>query len=134
MAAKIPVAVRLDPALVEWADGYAAERGVSRQVVLESAIESFVDECERGVPELRAAVRRQLYSREEVQGVGDCPRRGEALGHVWRSPLEDPVRSCRFCGLAGRGPGGSLDVATLERVDLFDRLVAPASSHGKAKK
>lgn len=48
--AKVPVAVRLERPLVEWLDGYAKERGVSRQSLLESVIVSFREDCEGGVP------------------------------------------------------------------------------------
>lgn len=143
--AKLPVAVRLDPALVEWLDGYAEKRGVSRQVLLESAIDSFVDDAERGVPELRAALKRQsAVAAGEEAGVGDCPRRSGALGHVFRPATEDPVRPCRFCGLAGRleRPVGKtlvdapnhLSAASAERSALFSRLhPAMVSGAGKAK-
>lgn len=50
--AKVAVAVRLSPETVELVDAQAKARGVSRQVVLESAVASFLDDCRRGVPDL----------------------------------------------------------------------------------
>lgn len=50
--AKQAVAVRLQPETIARADAYAAARKVSRQVVLESGIESFLDDAKRGVPDL----------------------------------------------------------------------------------
>jgi hypothetical protein len=117
---------------------------VSRQVLLESAIDSFVGDCERGVPELRAALKRQSAVAAGVEaGVGDCPRREGALGHVFRPPSEDPVRPCRFCGIKGRAcrpvgqpvdkAPGYLSEASSERSAVFSRLHAPMTSgSGKA--
>jgi hypothetical protein len=134
--AKVQAPLKLEPETLGWIDEYVKSRGVTRQVWLESAVSSYVEECLRGVPEFSAAVRRQLYARGEELGVGDCPRRGEGLGHVWRSPREDPVRPCRFCGLAGRGPGGHFEQVVAERSDVFSRLVVPmesgTGSEGKA--
>lgn len=126
--AKVQAPLKLEPETLAWIDGYVKDRGVTRQVWLESAVASYVEDCLRGVPEFQAAVRRQLYSSDEVLGVGDCPRRGEALGHVWRPVSEDPARPCKFCGIAGRGPGGSLEVVSRERGDVFARLVTPMVS------
>lgn len=140
--AKQAVAVRLSSEAIEWADAYASSRDVSRQVVLESAIESFRADCAAGVPELRLAARRQAANDvqdAEVVGVGDCPRRPGELGHVWRSVSDDPRLRCRFCdapgrGDAARGEAGFLEGATAERSALFARLRAPASSHGQRVK
>ncbi len=140
--AKVPVAVRLTPELVEWADEYARERTlvareagelakgekISRQQVLESAVEAFRDDCLAGVPELRAAVRRQSSVRGEDEGVGVCPNRSGELGHVWESWKVDPAKPCRFCGLSGRA---FFHAASAERTDVFSRLVASPVLTGK---
>lgn len=73
------------------------------------------------------------------RGVGDCPKRDDGLGHVWSKWFDDPRKSCTFCGRPGRDnvtlgeTGGFFAEATHARMEVFDRLVAPASSHGKAK-
>jgi hypothetical protein len=50
--AKVPVALRLAPEKLARVDAYAKARGRSRQVVLESAVDSFLDDSGRGVPDL----------------------------------------------------------------------------------
>jgi hypothetical protein len=50
--AKQAVALRLEPETLEWLDGYAKERGASRQRVLEAAVRDFRATCAGGVPEL----------------------------------------------------------------------------------
>lgn len=140
MATKV-LSLRVPAELAEWADGYAKSRGVTRQALCEQALQSFRLDCETGVPELRAAARRQAaldVQDADVVGVGDCPKRPGSLGHVWRAPSEDSRRRCRFCDLPGRGDasrgeGGFFEDATAERSALFSLLRAPASSHGKAK-
>jgi predicted transcriptional regulator len=101
-------AVRLDDETTEWLDRYAEERGTDKGTILRSAIESFRDDCERGVPELRRAAREQAsYSGRAAEraGVGDLPgaRRG-AWGMsgpgVKASAIER--NPCRFCGTPGR--------------------------------
>lgn len=74
-------------------------------------------------------------------GVGVCPK--NAGGHVWAGT--DPAKggdarnSCKFCRRPGRDnrdigeSGGYFAEATMARMELFDGLKAPASSHGKAK-
>jgi hypothetical protein len=47
------VSVRLGDGLVEWVDGYAKKRGVSRTEVLNAAVREFRDACEGGVPEVK---------------------------------------------------------------------------------
>jgi hypothetical protein len=46
------VSLRLDEGLLEWATGYARERGVSRTGVVEAALRGFREDCARGVPDL----------------------------------------------------------------------------------
>lgn len=150
MAGKV-VSLRLDDELLSWATGYAASRGVSRTALLEQGLRSFREDCESGVPEIKAAAARQAYARakdEVQQGVGVCPDRAPGLGHVWKSPRVDPFRSCVHCGLHGREPslgtdpkangvnegGGYFATHGRERMTMFDGLKAPASAHGKAAK
>jgi hypothetical protein len=66
--AKQAVAVRLRPETLVRVDAHAKARGVSRQVVLESAVESWLVGAEGGVPELVAADPVELVQRR-VPGV-----------------------------------------------------------------
>jgi len=77
---KRTVSLRLDDGLVDWLDGYAAVRGVSRSVLVQAALVAFVEVCGRGVPELvvwrgdggpvsRAGVVREARVRARVLGV-----------------------------------------------------------------
>lgn len=50
--AKIAVALRLDPQKLAKLDKYAKARGASRQVLLEAAVDDFLESAERGVPDL----------------------------------------------------------------------------------
>jgi predicted transcriptional regulator len=134
-------AVRLDEDTTEWLDRYAEERGTDKGTILRSAIESFRDDCERGVPELRQKAREQAsYSgRSDDRGVGDCPERGEGLGHVWAGVKAsgDSRNPCRFCGTPGRqardaqgrpvGEPGFFEKATQGRVDVLGDLRTPDS-------
>jgi predicted transcriptional regulator len=136
-------AVRLDDETTEWLDRYAEERGTDKGTILRSAIESFRDDCERGVPELRRAAREQTYVRDKAaeleQGVGVCPKRAPGLGHVWAGvhASGDSRNPCRFCGTPGRqardaqgrpvGEPGFFEKATDGRSDVFRQLRAPAS-------
>jgi hypothetical protein len=136
------VSLRLPDDLLEWADEYAKQRSVNRTDLLVEGLRSFKEDCERGVPEIRAAIERQssLSGRKltALQGVGDCPDRPGELGHVWKSPREDPERPCVYCGLRGRlsRPIGVeveehpnfLDQVTRERTEVFSGLAAPMSS------
>lgn len=132
--AKQAVALRLDPETLEWADAYAAERDTSRQVVLESAVASFRQDCEAGVPELRQTARAQSSVRDDAeQGVGDCPKREGSLGHVWKAASQDITRPCRYCGTLGRAKRnaageiiepGYFDLATKDRAELYARIGA----------
>jgi hypothetical protein len=136
------VSLRLPEELLEWADEYSKTRGVSRTDLLIEGLASFKDDCERGVPEIRAAVARQSSVNPAglaaLQGVGNCPERPGELGHIWRSPREDPERPCVHCGLRGRlnRPLGQpvvehpnyLDIATSERTEVFSRLSTPMTS------
>jgi hypothetical protein len=129
------VSLRVDEELLGWATGYAAEREVSRSELLESALVSFREDCDRGVPELRAAAARQSSVPSKAEGVGECPK--AEGGHVFGPASEDALRRCVHCGLPGRGPKGEdsfLQRATSERALLFARLRAPESAHGRAKK
>jgi hypothetical protein len=69
--AKVAVAVRLDPVVVEWADAYAKERGVSRQAVLEGAVLDFREDAERGV---RDVPRLDAVAPRVAEGVGKVSR------------------------------------------------------------
>lgn len=70
-------------------------------------------------------------------GVGQCPKRGEGLGHVWAgtNPANGggPRNPCRFCGRPGRDnvfageSGGFFAEATAARSELFSGLRSPAS-------
>lgn len=124
------MSVRVSDEFAAWFEEYAAARGVKRQELLETALLGFQDDCERGVPQLREMARRQTsVPAGQERGVGQCPRRDAGLGHVWRSPQEDPDRPCRFCGLAGRVHLGE---SSRERALLFRQLKPPASSGWKA--
>lgn len=140
------LSLRVPDDLAEWAEAYAKQRGVTRQALIEEGLRSFQADCESGVPEIRAAAARQSSVRADAeQGVGDCPDRPGALGHVWKSPSDDPFRSCRFCGTHGREPaagqglggpegGGYFARTTAERMRVFNELRSPGSSHGQAKR
>lgn len=84
---------------------------------------------------------------EVEQGVGDCPKRPDGLGHMWASWRVDPFRSCEFCGTHGREPalnfdgqgmkpnqgGGYFARVTAMRSDFFSGLKAPMENGtGKA--
>ena len=128
MGAKM-VSLRLDEELLAWATEYAEAHGVSRTDLLASALDSFRDDCERGVPEMRRAAREQSsvlkYSPE--RGVGRCPEREEGMGHVWESHKVHPQRPCKFCGYEGRK---YFDMATRARAELFQHLRQPQSVRG----
>ncbi len=123
--AKTAVALRLAPEVLEWADGYAAQRGVSRQVVLESAVASFMEDCKAGVPELRARARAQSAVRAS-DGVGECPRSPE--GHVFVTRQDGP-RVCGHCGLPGTAYLAEHGAA---RAEFFSRLRPAMTSGAKA--
>lgn len=59
--------------------------------------------------------------------------------HVFEKPSVDPLRHCVHCGLQGRenasaGEGGGfMATATAGRSELFSRLRAPDSAHGKPR-
>lgn len=52
--AKVPIALRLQPEVLERLDAYARQRSSSRQQVLEAAVEAFLGLAEGGVPDLPA--------------------------------------------------------------------------------
>lgn len=56
MAAKRMTSCRLDVDLLEWAEGYGRERGVSRSAVLEGGLRALRGLAEGGVPELAVSV------------------------------------------------------------------------------
>lgn len=140
------VSLRLPDDLAEWAEGYAVERGVSRSDLLIEGLTGFREDCRSGVPEIRAAMARQSSVNPRglaaLQGVGDCPERPGELGHVWKSPKDDPLRSCVHCGLHGREPavnfdgkgekpdqgGGFFAESTGERAEIFSGSVSPMQS------
>ena len=126
--AKQVVTLRLDEELLGWANEYAERRGVPRTALLEEGLRSFREDCERGVPEIRAAAARQAAHAHASaeQGVGQCPDRATGLGHVWAMDAER-VNRCRFCGMEGRT---FLESATAERAELFSRLRTPESVKG----
>lgn len=145
------VTLRLPKHLLEWSTEYAKTRGVTRTDLLVQGLESFKRDCERGVPEIAERLKVQSSVRTEarqaaleaLQGVGNCPERPGELGHIWKSPREDPLRSCTHCGLHGREPhgdgpnegGGFFAAATAERTELFASVKAPMESGtGKPEK
>jgi predicted transcriptional regulator len=79
-------AVRLDEDTTEWLDRYAEERGTDKGTILRSAIESFRDDCERGVPELR----RRLASRLRIRAVRTIAASGTARSAVRGSGMSGP--------------------------------------------
>lgn len=54
--AKVPRAVRLKPETVKRVKDLASSLGRSEQTVMESAIESFLDDAEHGTPDVPAEV------------------------------------------------------------------------------
>jgi hypothetical protein len=77
---------------------------------------------------------------ENELGVGDCPERPEGFGHIWKSWMDDPRKSCRFCGRPGRDnkelneSGGYFAEATAARGERFSGLKAPMQNGtGKTK-
>lgn len=140
------ISLRLPADLLEWSTEYAKTRGVSRTDLLIEGLRSFKEDCDSGVPEIRAARERQAYVQATTQGVGVCPKRAPGLGHVWKSHRVDPYRSCEFCGMHGREPatgmgkggpegGGYFAEATAERAEVFSRLKAEmVSGSGKPEK
>lgn len=123
------VSLRLPAHLLSWATEYAKSRGVSRTDLLVEGLESFKEDCDRGVPEIRARSRRQ------AEGHGACSKNG--AGHVWASARIDPQRHCVYCGAPGRGDaakgeGGNLASAAADRAVFFSRL-APPMQNGTGK-
>lgn len=117
------LSLRVQDDLAEWADAFAAERGVTKQALLDEGLRCFRRDCESGVPEIR----RQIRSVADPVGVGSCPK--NAGGHVWG---RDERRSCVHCKRPGRDgvdqSGGFFAEATMARADLFSRLRSPAST------
>lgn len=77
MAARTMVSLRLDPELVEWADGYAKQRGVTRTVLLETALEDFREDCKSGVPDLRRNLRAVRANEAAARAAAPKPNRGD---------------------------------------------------------
>jgi hypothetical protein len=122
MATKV-LSLRVSEDLADWADGYAKARGVTRQALLEEGLRSFREDCERGVPEIKARAR-DVASK----GVGECPK--NANGHVWAPPTLDPRRPCIHCGTPGRGDArtdeqGNLSKVAAARAAFFQTLRPP---------
>ena len=69
--------------------------------------------------------------------VGVCPK--NEAGHEWGKWFVEPRKSCVHCGRPGRDnvflgdEGGYFADATRTRMEVFDGLKPPVSSHGKAK-
>lgn len=74
--------MRLDEALVEWADGYAKRRGVSRTEVLEAALKEFREACEGGPDVKRGpSVEAVVEAKRAVSSTGST--REHARGAYW---------------------------------------------------
>lgn len=71
---------RASDELGDWVEGYAVERGVSKQVLLENALNYFREDCENGVPDLKANLR--------------AVRANEAKAEESRPTREDFARAC----------------------------------------
>ena len=125
--------LRVDEDLAEWAKSYAESRGVTTQALLEQAVRSFKEDCDSGVPEIRARARRQSGVRPAEEGVGVCPKRADGLGHVWSPVRTNPLRPCVHCGLPGRGDDqksehGYIASAGSERAEMFQEMAIPMVS------
>jgi predicted transcriptional regulator len=88
--AKIAVALRLEPDVLAWLDAYAKGRKVSRQVVLETAVDAFRAECQGGVPDL---VDREPVRRAARAPVEDGP--AQWMSRRMRSLDEQKARASR---------------------------------------
>jgi hypothetical protein len=126
------VSLRLPRELLDWSTEYARTRGVSRTDLLIQGLQSFREDCERGVPEIKARAAQQ------AKGSGSCPK--NEAGHVWGAHRDDPSRCCVFCGRPGRGDatkegGGNLAETTALRAAYYSTLKAPMESGtGKPEK
>lgn len=75
------ISLRVPEDLLEWADGYARSRNVSRTDLLVSGLRAFRDDCERGVPEIAVAApapsesrlsrAREVHAEAEAKAFGD---------------------------------------------------------------
>lgn len=138
-----------------WLEQHALSTGVDNAAVLRDAYAEYRLRRESGEPSPRDVLKEALrvqssvkadarsVTLEALKGVGDCLKRPGELGHIWKSPKEDPLRSCVFCGLHGREPagegenegGGFFAEATGQRAELFSALQAPmVSGSGKSEK
>lgn len=114
------LSLRVEDDLADWVDSYAESRGVSRQVLLEGALASFKEDCEGGVPELRAKIRK-------VQAQSE-PRDGECLCPTFLLPNGKPKRGFKqACPVHGQKTREDFARACKERAELFEGLRAPAS-------
>ena len=115
------LSARVDDELVAWVVEYAEARGVSRQALVATALETFRRDCEAGVPEIRERTRRQASASRSGEGVGECPK--SPKGHVWETV--DGVRRCRFCSLPGKAYLAEFGLA---RASFFSNLKPPMTS------
>lgn len=92
MATKV-LSLRVPEELAEWADEYAAARGVPRQELLENALQSFREDCEAGVPEFRERVRRVVSAGEREPGEPKPSREDFARACAERSELFANLRT-----------------------------------------
>jgi predicted DNA-binding protein len=65
--AKVAVALRLRPETLARLDAYAKARGSSRQVLLESFVESRLEDAERGVVGLPVEVARPVVAKPQAR-------------------------------------------------------------------
>jgi hypothetical protein len=83
------MSVRVNDASAEWVARYAESAGVKRQVWLENAVESFIEVCKSGTPELRSFRDEEATPAESPVEAVPSPRRQQAarvLLEVQRGP------------------------------------------------
>lgn len=119
------LSLRVPDEIAEWVESYAEKRGVTRMALLEEGLRSFMEDCERGVPEIRQRAREQSAVKTQA-GVGECAK--SKKGHVWEMVGGD--RKCRFCGKSGRA---FLAENGLARAEMFSRLRPSMTSGSKTK-
>lgn len=116
------VSLRLEEGLLAWADAYAEGRGVSRSELLEQAVLSYKDDCDRGVPEFRERLRRQQAVKTPKDGECSCP------------VLPNGRRGFKVkCPVHGGRTREDFARLTRERAELFSQLRTPDSVRGLAK-
>lgn len=74
MARKV-ASFRLDTELLDWVAQYASSRGASQGTVVESALRSFKEESERGVPDLPVADSPEARVRRAMKAAPVRPAR-----------------------------------------------------------